>query len=196
MLLKKYKSIVVLTFFIQASLYGQTSAGFYIERGSMVPFVFNSFAKLEQGVTYTNWTRIKIKMQETTVDGIDTFALGWTLSFRALTATIQGDRGVPADNLPLNTIRISSTDNSPTPPQLNGVPLTELTNAYQDLATATPGLHVPNTIIPGDPEETILDVTFECGANNAGCPGIPCNQLFGKMPDNYTVDIELLLTVP
>lgn len=184
--------VIALTLFKYG--YSQESAGFYIERGSQVPFVFNTISKLESGVTYTDWTRIRIKMQEVTVDALDTFALGWTLSFRALTASMPGDRGVPADYLPLSTLRLSSTDNSTNPPQQNGVALTDLTAAFQTLSSATPGLHVPNTLTGA--EETILDITFECGANNGGCPLAPCNQLFGKVPDNYSVDIELLITVP
>lgn len=172
----------------------QESAGFYIEKGSQVPFVFNTISKLESGVTYTDWTRIRIKMQESNVDAIDTFALGWTLSFRALTASMPGDRGVPADYLPLNTLRLSSTDNSTAPPQQNAIALTDLTAAFQTLSNATPALHVPNTLTGA--EETILDITYECGANNGGCPLVPCNQLFGKVPDSYYVDIELLITVP
>lgn len=188
----------VIIFFIcilRLGAFGQAaSAGFYIERGSQVPFVFNTFSKLEQGVTYTDWTRIRIKMQEIKVDGIDTLALGWTLSFRSITPAIVGDRGVPSDYLPLNTLRLSSTDNSTSPPQQNAVGLTDLTAAFQALSSATPGLHVPNDI--SGVEETILDITYECGANNGGCPLVPCNQLFGKVPDNYSVDIELLITVP
>jgi hypothetical protein len=190
------RTIIILCIFLintHLSL-AQASAGFYIERGSQVPFVFNSFAKLQDGVTYTDWTRIRIKMQELTVDATDTFALGWTLSYRATTAAIVGDRGVPADYLPLNTLRLASTDNSTNPPQQNAIGLTDLTAAFQTLSNATPGLHVPNTLT--GVEETILDVTYECGANNGGCPLPPCNQLFGRVPDNYTVDIELLITVP
>lgn len=184
---------MISSFVLQQGVKAQTG-GFYIEYGSTVPFVFNSMQKLDQGITYTDWTRIKIKMEENNADAIDTFALGWTLSFRALTATIVGDRGVPADDLPLSTIRLSSTDNSPNPPQLNAIALTDLTAAFQTLASATPGLHVPNTYT--GVEETVLDITYECGANNAGCPGAPCNKIFGSEPDNYTVDIELLITVP
>ncbi len=188
--------LMFLLLIVSQKNFGQASAGFYIETGSIVPFSFSSFAKLQNGITYTDWTTIRIKMQELTVDATDTFALGWTLSFRALTATIEGDRGVPADNLPLNTIRLSSADDSPNPPQFIPIALTDLTNAYQTLASATGGLHVPNSATVGDPDETILKITFECGANNAGCPAAPCNMLFGREPDIYTVDIELLITVP
>jgi hypothetical protein len=121
MFVKLFFNILILCV-INASAYSQNqSAGFYIERGSQVPFVFNTIAKLETGATYTDWTRIRIKMQEVRIDALDTFAVGWTLSFRALTATIPGERGVPADDLPLNTLRLSSTDNSTAP--LNKMPL-------------------------------------------------------------------------
>jgi len=191
--------ILYIIFFNLVSLYcfSQSSAGFFIEQGQVVPFVFNSFSKLEQGITYTNWTRIKVKMQELDpTGGSDTSALGWTLSFRALTPSIVGDAGIPANNLPLATIRLSSQDNSPNPPQFDptGV-FVELSTAFQALATTIPGFHVPNTVAAG-PEQTILDISYECGGNNSGCPAAPCNQLFGKVPDLYTVDIELLLTVP
>ncbi len=185
--------ISFLFFSFSSLLLGQNSAGFFIEKGNLVPFVFNSFSKLENGVTYTDWTRIKIKMQETTVDAIDTFILGWTLNFRAITPAINGDAG---GSLPLNTLRLRSVDNSPNPPQFTPTGgYVALNSGYQALATTIPGFHVPNTIAAG-PEQTILDISYECGGNNSGCPLPPCNRLLGQTPDLYTVDIELLLTVP
>ncbi len=191
----KFK-LLILSFFLtivsRSESTAQTTGGFYIENGSTIPFVLNSFQKLTDGVTYTDWTRIKVKMEETSADAIDTLALGWTLSFRALTPNIEGS----STSIPLSTIRMSSTDNSPNPPQLNDVALTELTTAFQTLASATPGVHVPNTYTGA--EETILDITYECGANNAGCATnvLPCNRLLGYPPDLYVVDIQLLITVP
>ncbi len=190
------KTAIHVTFFL-VSLFGVSSgisaqsAGFFIETGQVVPFVFNSFSKLENGITYTDWTRIRVQAQDANLD-FDT--LGWTLSFRALTPIIQGDD--PLNTLPLNTIRISTADNSPVPPQFNPTPgFIDLTAGYQALATTIPAFHIPNTTAPG-PEQTILDISYECGGNNSGCPGaVNCNRLFGQTPDLYTVDIEVLFTV-
>ena len=145
-------------------------------------------SKMESGITYTNWTRVKVKMQEVTVDAVDTAALGWTLSFRALTTNIVGDNG---NNLDLRTLRLSSTDMSSganAPKLTTTIGLTELTNTLQTLAGAIGG-DLPNTITPGDPDETEIDITYECGVQ-------PPFAIIGKPADLYTVDIELLLTVP
>lgn len=145
-------------------------------------------SKMENGVTYTDWTRIKVKMQELTVDAIDTAALGWTLEFRALTPAINGDNG---GNLNLRTLRLSSSDASPganAPKLTTTIPLTQLTTGAQTLAGAIGG-DLPNTITPGDPDETTINVTYSCGGEAAF-------RIMGQPADLYTVDIELLLTVP
>ncbi|PCJ87766.1 MAG: hypothetical protein COA57_04215 [Flavobacteriales bacterium] len=197
---KVFAGCLLVAVLAAGNCFAQASAGFFIEQGGNVPFVFNSISKLESGITYTDWTRIRIKMQELNVDAVDTFTSGWTLTFRAMAATIAGDQG---GSIPLSRVRLSSTDASPFPPELTPIALTALTGAAQTLASGAASSHVPNHI-PGQTnppfvaaEETVLDVTYDCGiAVGAGGNGNLLEESGNLAGDLYTVDIELLLSVP
>ena len=157
-----------LTWFI--SFNQNTTSRLAIESGGSVNFYFNSFQKYVNGVTYSDWTKLRIYYNDTTnAGGVGTFPT-WKLDVKALSPTIDGDAG---NSLDLNTIELEATGD----PGATGV---------QALSNIDVSLITGGAIT--DPGTSIIFITYNCGKSI-----LAPNALLGKNPDYYVVDIVFTL---
>jgi|GEM_PF-1923026 len=73
----------------------------YVESGGYMDFKIYSLSKYQGGVSYTNWTRLKIVYTDTTAG---TQTNKWYLSFKANTDEFVGV--IPTETLPLNYVSL------------------------------------------------------------------------------------------
>lgn len=156
------KLLIVLFVFWNLSLLGQ--ARLNISSGSSVPFYFNSYQKYATGISYTDYTKLSIEYQDTTV--ANTYP-HWRLDCKALTPTINGDAG---NTLNLNYIELQATG-AGTSTNIQFLNSSDVTLLNQAAETA-----------PGSPATVF--VSYYCGVTNS---------LLGKNSDYYVVDILFTL---
>jgi len=72
-----------------------------VESGGYTDFKIYSLNQYEDGMSYTNWTRLKIAYKDST-SGIQTDR--WYLSFKANTTAFEGD--IPSRSLPLDNVSL------------------------------------------------------------------------------------------
>jgi len=94
----------LLLFAVLASLNSKAQNPTYqltVESGGYTDFKIYSLSQYEDGMSYTNWTRLKIVYKDTT-SGIQ--ADRWYLSFKANTTAFEGD--IPSRSLPLDYVSL------------------------------------------------------------------------------------------
>jgi len=154
--------------------------------GGNVPFIFNSIERYQNGISRPFWTRFGI----TVVDSpppIPTYTT-WELTFRATTATIDGEGG---NTLPLRILELTPSIASGLGGATLDVPLIKELSAVDQLliSDAIP----PNRSYVTDQ----LEITYDCGRNLLGGPPAT-KELMELVPtavaDYYVVDIQFTLT--
>ena len=96
------KKIVFVLFLLSAGcLYGQNEVHSKITvlSGNSAFFPFNSYTKMNDGMQYTDWTRLRVLYFDTIADGSLDAASRWELLVRANTSDIPGDGGITPMNL-------------------------------------------------------------------------------------------------
>lgn len=178
----KHTLILVATFFILSSSYGQewNSARLVLLYGGNISFNFNSLSKIKDGIELANATQLGISLADSnqvghTLEGFD-------LNFRAFNAAtdIAGD----VYTLNLNTIRLKAE---------NALGLAAGTSlGYQDLAAGWTTLFSYTNVTFSDLtwDAYQLNISYDCG--------IPVSDggngsLLGQPGDFYTVEIEIEL---
>jgi hypothetical protein len=129
--------------------------------------------KYKDGLSYGNWTKATVYFIDTTALGVSSGAV-WVLDVKASTALINGDAG---HTLSLNTIEMQSSGTDPLAVYNGPIVLTNSDNQHlvQNGTQTAPGTSTVN-------------ITFHCGKSLT----VP-NNLLGKQPDYYFVDIILTL---
>jgi len=151
----------------------QTTARLKIESGGSVEFIFNTFYEYNNGITYTDWTKLSVYFIDT-IAGVPT-AMQWKLDVRAMDTDIRGF----ANNLDLETIEFEV--NGDAGPTYSAVPL-QLKNFDQSLVTNGPQTDLVTPVL------TNVFVTYHCGKSL-----LAPNNLLGKPADYYGVDIVFTL---
>jgi len=165
------KSAGLILFILSIStVYSQPGANPYtarltVIRGGYVEFTFNSIDKLNNGITYTNYTQLSICYKDP-----DNSAGTWKLSVQANGANFTSGA---------NTLNLSTVD---------------LTTSNAGALAATYFANIPlsavnSNIVTGGPQgtetENIVNVTYRCGMGGT---------MLGKTQGNYTADIIFTLS--
>ncbi len=162
--------VFVILFFGNYAAGQNTTSRLTIESGGSVNFYFNSLEKYKNGITYTDWTKLRIYYNDTTDAGGIGIYPTWKLDVKALSPTIDGDAG---NTLNLNTIELEATGN----PGSTGV---------QALSNIDVSLITGGAITA--PATTVIFITYNCGKSI-----LTQNSLIGKNPDHYVIDIVFTL---
>ena len=136
--------------------------------GGNIEFNFNSIKKYNDGIIYTNYTKLSIYFIDTNDLGVPNPLARWKRTMKANTANIEGDGG---DNLPLSTIEVTTT-NDVGFPTASYVVKEVLTQAGSDIITN--GLQGSGTV----------NITYDVGTTTS---------LLGVDFDHYFVDIMYTL---
>jgi len=161
------KKLLILIIFLISEIfvYSQTTSRLTIESGGSLNFYFNSLQKYQNGIEYTDWTKLRIYYNDTGTNPT------WKLDVKALNPTFNGDAG---NTLNLNTLELEAKG-------VQGVTgIQALSNSDVSLITGEAITH-PGTV-------TVF-ITYYCGQNKTGSN----NNLLGKEPDYYYVDIVFTL---
>ena len=139
--------------------------------GGSVYFNINSFDKYENGLEYSNWTRLSVSFLDTT-DAGDVSNKKWRLTVEAMTTNIKGNG---TNTLPLNTIEIAA-------------------NCADATDKPTVALSAPSSAVEivdegaNNVSTSLVNITYYCGQSKT-----ITNTLLGKSADFYTVDIVITL---
>jgi len=193
--LKRYYSKYIIRFWITAMLFSfncfdvlsQASSpdgGVRLTfiSGGNVPFVFNSIAKWENGVSYLDWTRFSISVTDS-ASGV-TDLVNWSMTFKVRDddgdALLTGDGG---NTLNFNTIVLEPSIAGACGAVIVGGPTYFLTTVETEFVTGT----IP---LSGTCVNTVVGITYRCGT----IPGT--NTLIADqnaVADHYSDLIEFTL---
>ncbi len=161
--------------FIFSEIYSQnTTSRLTIESGGSLNFYFNSLSKYKNGIAFNDYTKLRIYYNDTTNTGGAGIFPNWKLDVKANSPTIDGDAG---NTLNLNTIEIEASQLIGVAGTLAGIQA--LTNSDVSLIT---GADIT------DPGTATVFISYYCGQSLT-----VTNNLLGKNPDYYVVDIIFTL---
>ena len=134
--------------------------------GGNVSFIFNSFKKYDNGIIYTDYTKLAVYYIDTTDSGVHQ-ATTWQLDFKANSANIEG---TGTNNLALATLELTATDGGGNL-SASHYYAKPLTNSDATLVDTGP---------EGDFNDNLINITYECGKTV---------KVLNEKPDYYVVDI-------
>lgn len=144
------------------------TCGFTIVKGANLTFNVNSFSKVKNGITYEDFTIIRISFKDVT-EG----STGWELFVRSLNKDLEPDFGTK--KLPLDVLTINAT--------CNGYRF-----SVNDLTTENKQIACWQTGFPLDGSTVDVVISYELGTAN--CAG----NLTGYTSDYFTADLEFTLS--
>jgi hypothetical protein len=150
-------------------MFGQ-SLRLSVKRGGVIQFYFNTLKKYNEGITYNDYTQIAVAFSEHSAPKDSS----WQMEVRALNATIDGGG---TNTLPLNVIRMQTSDGGSSTSATYTGGWVQLTNAYQVVVSNGP---------EGAFTDNVVNISWDCGITNS---------VSGESPDFYAVDIDILITV-
>jgi len=139
--------------------------------GASVPFSFNSYTRLENGMSLASWTRLQIYYLDTLDDGSLNSSSQWHLLVRANSGNITGDEG-GSMTLDKVELEVSSTDGNAVGSRVT------LTSSDQEIVSN--GSNPTNT--------ATVTISYYVGNASGGT-----NTLLGESPDYYFVDLVFTL---
>ncbi len=147
-----------------------------LQSGGNIYFSFNSLEKYNNGISYNDWTKVKVYFVDS-AGGVQNNATKWKLSVKATRDKIYGDGG---NDLPLSTIEFTTngSDGGATyhnPEILQDINTILVSNGSQTV-----------DVVAGTNWLTDVFISYHCGTHAA-------NKLLGKPPDYYTVDLVYTL---
>lgn len=149
--------------------------GISIRKGGSVQFYFNSFQKMDDGVSYNNWSRLYITYNDTSDLGVQSSDVNWYLTVKANTSQLDGETG---EIMNLNVIEIKTSGGDA------NVNYTDDLSGDVILSTSEE-IIVDSDFTNRNSEYTgYVDVTFRCGVSNA---------VSSYKPDFYVVDLIFTL---
>ena len=162
--------IPIFFIFFSISGFSQTSR-LTITSGNSVYFPFNSLAKMNNGISWVNWTRVTVFYSS--LPGPGPFI--WRLEVVPNSANFDGDAG---NTMTLDHVEIQASD---------GGGNLSAANYFGPL-----GLDSPSPIVivsggqEGDATDNIIDISYYCGTNVG-------NRVIGSSPDYYYLDLIFTL---
>lgn len=144
-----------------------TTARLSIESGGNLYFNINSFSKYQNGLEYTDWTRLRVYFLDTTNLGVVS-GQSWRLTVEAMNANIQGDAG---NILNLNTIELQANCTDATGKGIVALPVPGAPVELLDLGA--------NNVT-----SSLILITYYCGQSRT-----VANNLVGEQPDYYFIDV-------
>ena len=139
-----------------------------VRTGGNVDFIFNSYKKFDQGIIYTDYTKLAVYYIDTDNAGNHTALTHWKLDFKANAANIEGS----SSNLDLRTLELTATDGGGTS-SATYLGKKELSAVDGTLVNAGP---------EGDYSVNLINITYDCGTN-------PTYKVLFKKSDYFIVDI-------
>lgn len=168
--------LLTFIFFCQFG-YSQDYADVRILKGGSLPFIVNSFSKYNNGVTLSDWTRLRLLM-------VANGQSGWELYVNATIANIQSDLGPTHPNLDLSQIEINVSvedENDPTY-ALETLPITL---AFDGVGYGSLIISGSNPGVTGTPLDVTILISYDLGTTT---------PLLNSEPGMYFVDLEYTLT--
>ncbi len=176
--MKKY---IIFVLFILTSNYvfGQATqiSTLNISKGSSVDMYFNSETKLSDGITYTDWTRFRIRIDISTA-AVPEPGVSWSLDVNRIGGDpIPGDVSpdLPADVLLIRAVYYGTDATLDT----GIIPIVGVTNLFS-VATAVDQNQI----------DDFIDITYYVGVTAQGC-----TTVLGEEADFYFTDLNYNLTV-
>ncbi|MBE9469123.1 MAG: hypothetical protein IMY72_12495 [Bacteroidetes bacterium] len=139
-----------------------------VRTGGNVDFIFNSYKKFDQGIVYTDYTKLAVYYIDTNNAGNHTALTHWKLDFKANSANIEGS----SSNLDLRTLELTATDGGGT------LPATYLGKKGLSAVDVT----LVNAGPEGDYNDNLINITYDCGTNAT-------YKVLNKKSDYFIVDI-------
>ena len=139
-----------------------------VRTGGNVDFIFNSYKKFDQGIVYTDYTKLAVYYIDTDNAGIHQ-ATHWKLDFKSNSANIEGS----SNTLDLRTLELTGTD---------GGGLKTAGNYYTKIALSNSNVSLVDTGPEGDFNDNLINITYDCGTNAT-------YKVLNKKPDYYVIDI-------
>ena len=139
-----------------------------VRTGGNIDFIFNSYKKYDQGIVYTDYTKLAVYYIDTDNAGNHTALTHWKLNFKANSANIEGS----SNNLDLRTLELTATNGggSKTANYLGKKVLSASDNTLVDTGPE------------GDFNDNLINITYDCGTNAT-------YKVLNKKSDYYVVDI-------
>mgnify|MGYP006279503799 CR=1 FL=1 len=162
---------IISFFFLLTSLHAQNpSYHLFVESGGLIDFKIYSLSRYEGGITYENWTRLKIVYRDTTPG---TQVDKWNLSFKANTPKFYGSM----NEFPLNYISIEASDHN------SSIGGSAIINTNKEALSEGSYIDLVND---GDEGTYWLDITYHLDSS-----------LVGRSTDYYTSELLFQLdTLP
>jgi hypothetical protein len=170
---------VLLLLFIVNYAYSQTEiARLDVARGGSVYMDFNSQTKINDGISYLNWTTFRIRVE--ILDGVSAPVAGvnWTFDVTRIGGDpIPGDVEPP---LPADVLFISAVYNGNTVRNIGPIAITGTTTLFT----------IPAGDLDANQIDHTIDVSFFVGATAEGC-----TTIVGEEADFYFQDLRFELVV-
>jgi hypothetical protein len=171
--------VVVLMLFLSKVSNAQTYARVRVLSGGAPIFIFNSLGKYNDGITLSNWTKLRLELNEDIAGHT-----GWELGVMARTTTIESDGTASLDLDVINIIfqSLDAANNATVDTgEGNSIPLSSGPgpSGYGDVLLEGD--------ITGSDFTVEVTLSYECGTVNTS------QALLGEVPDYYTVDLLFVL---
>ena len=169
-------TICFLFLLLNQMVFGQDAADVIVYKGSNVSFIFNSLKDYTNlaGKEFTNWTRIKVKLQD------DLGAKGWEVTVNTDNDLFDGADG---NTLSSFFVEVQIQSVSPAFPSAPG----DILESDWVPLSSTPTIIMSGTNLPANPltVEYELIINYRCGFN-----GVLVNQAWDYYVDNINFTIS------
>jgi len=167
-----------------------------ILKGGSVFLPFNSYTKMENGIEYTDWTRLKILYFEesTSTPGTPEGTSYWKLSVRALTGAIIGDGS--ANDIPIDRVEllVAATNPGDLLAPINVYPLTTTDQVILTHGSNPTGTTIgvaPGTVYVGP--NTEVQISYRVGNLGGAAPPATTNTMLGQDAGYFNLDLVFTL---
>lgn len=166
---KVFLAFILATMLMHLQGQNNVTSRIRVLRGANLSFIFNTFSRFDNGVTYSEFTELRLYFNDT-IDGgaANPSGAGWQLTMRALQPNIEGDMSTAT--IPLATIRATIHYDG------NDYGPFDLSTLETKILEDTDLVNVNKTIF----------ISYDCGTQ-------PATNLINKVPDTYVVDIDFTL---
>lgn len=169
---------ILILLFLGLQIFSQITKRLAVQSGGNIQFIFDTFYEYNNGVTYTDWTNLKVYYIDTTSGSQDFLNDKWKLSVKATDPNLYGSL---ANSLLVNeTIELNvwGDDATATYPYL--ATKWQLDDSDRDVVTDGRQTDLAAPVL------TNIYITYHCGK-------VTGHSLLGKPPDYYNVEIVFTL---
>jgi hypothetical protein len=149
-----------------------------VARGGSMYMDFNSYTKINDGITYANWTTFRVRVEILDAGSNPVAGVNWTFDVTRIGGDpIPGDVEPP---LPADVLFIRAVYNGSTTVDTGIIPISGTTNLFTILAASADSNQIDHTI----------DVSYYVGVTADGCTTVA-----GEEADFYFQDLRFDLIV-